>query len=220
MNQNGGNTLLIATMGFTVDFIIRRIADIKREENVHRLMAVGLDAGDGMWRRVEQTYSLLSTYLTSINVESSLHRLEITPTLIPEARDIIALGLAEAGEGDVELFLTGGPRMLVVAMLLAAMSLRGSEARRIRVVSYGEGFPGSIKARLHHITVLHRLDDKSRAILEALREGSRTPDELRRRTGLKRSTLYMKLEDLRREGLIVSEGRGRWSVHPDLVNYL
>lgn len=185
------------------------------------MILVGLDAGDGMWKRVEQTYSLLSHYLASIGVRGELRRLRLAPGLVSDLKDEISGALARAGQdGVLELFLTGGPRMLIVAVMLAAYTLDDEESMRIRVVSYGEGFPGSIHAWLGHIKALNRLDRESRLILKNIRDGHNTVRELLRIMDIPRSTLYKKLDDLARLGLIEKEGTGAWRVQRDLENLI
>ncbi len=212
---------MLATLGFTVDFIIRRIADLEHDERLEDIVLVGLDTGDGTWKRVEQTYNLVSHYLTSIGIRGELKRLRLAPGLVSDIKDEIVNALGKTGSnGILELFLTGGPRMLIVAVMLAAYTLDDDESSRVRIVSYGEGFPGSIQAWLLHIKALNRLDVESRMILKNIRDGVSTVKKLLEVMDIPRSTLYKKLDDLARLGLIEKTGAGAWRIQRDVENLI
>ncbi|BAN89819.1 CRISPR-associated CARF protein Csa3 [Aeropyrum camini] len=211
--------MLVASIGFTVDFIIRRLADLRGGQSVSRVVAVGLDVGDGSWSRVEQTYSLLNHYLASMSIDSTLEKLHLGPRLVPQARDLIYRE-ASSFDGDVELYLSGGPRMLIVTLMLAAYSLDINTSSKIVVVSYGEGFPGSIEFRLIHAKILSSLDKQSLTILKAIASGNDNVKSLIETLDMPRSTLYKKLEDLEKMGLAKKISRGRWVLEEGLDKLL
>lgn len=56
----GGVTVLVATLGFTADFSLRRIAELSGEGGLRKVILVGLRSDDATWRRAESTFSLAS----------------------------------------------------------------------------------------------------------------------------------------------------------------
>ncbi|MCE4624519.1 MAG: hypothetical protein F7C35_01460 [Desulfurococcales archaeon] len=212
---------VIASLGFGIDFIVRRLADLK-DEQITKIVAVGLYTDGTSWRRVEQTYSILTAYLRSQGIDSSLERLDIKRgRLVAQAREVIAKTLAEAGKDEIiELHLTGGPRLLLAAFYTAALTLADEWAKRLRLSVYGEGFPGSLTVEMSKLVVLIGLDKTSRRILDFIRDGYNDINSLIVATSLPRSTLYKKVKDLEKLGLIVRVRRGEIRLHPGLESLL
>ncbi len=213
--------VVVASIGFSADLIMRRIA----RGGVRELIAVGLDAGDNAVERVESTFNLLKVYLNSMRIPSELRIIKLRgggePWFpIAEARNIIAEALARSGGEGVELLLSGGPRMLVVGLLAAALSMRKDEANRIKVLVYGEGFPGRLELRLGPLASLLCLSPRDRALLELIAAGYRETSVLLEKSGLPRSTLFKKLNELERLGLIRRDGRGLWTLDEGLERLL
>lgn len=209
--------VLVASLGFTVDFAIRRVTDLGRG-GIGRFMGVGLHTGDeDAWRRVEEAYKLLSHYLTSLGIPSELRRVRLGPSMVREARDALARAGSLAGpDGLVEVYVTGGPRVLTTALLVAALTSAPEVRDRVVVTAYGEGFRADFQLRVGPLVRLLRLDDDSRRIVDALAaSGGMRAEELREALGMKRSTLYKRLRELSLAGLVRSE-EGRWRVHEDL----
>lgn len=210
----------MASIGFSADFVLRRITDVQSRRRVDHVLAVGLDAGDGLWSRVEQTFSILRHYLTGVGISSELRKIRLSHRMIKDARDEIAYGVSLVGDnGILELFLSGGPRMLIVSLMTAAYSLDERLVDRIRIVSYGEGFPGSVEIGLRQLRVLSTLDSKSKRILELIRNGVNEVKDLIKMLDMSRSTLYLKLDELRAMGLIYNS-RGKWYVREELENLI
>jgi CRISPR-associated protein Csa3 len=194
--------VILASIGFSADFVLRRVSDIRGVEGPSLVVAVGLDVGDGQWERVERTFLVLKHYLASIGVNSRLVRVGLSSNIIRECKDAILEALTDAGQGIVELFLSGGPRILLVSLLSAAFILEEKYIDRIRIVSYGEGFPGSVAFRLSVLRLLSRLDDDEIKILKAIRNGHKRVRDLLEILDMPRSTLYLKINKLIRNGLV------------------
>jgi CRISPR-associated protein Csa3 len=201
---------LVASVGFTVDFILRRVA-AGGEPRPSRVVAAGLYTDPSSWRRVEEAARLLGVYLSKLGVDLSLERLPANSRLVAEASSLLH---REAARGPVELYLTGGPRLLVVALYTAALTLPPRIMDRVRIVSYGEGFPARLEVRPSTLARLASIDEASRRILEAIRAGARTASSILSRTGLPRSTLYKKLRELREAGLVEPGEKGVWMLPP------
>ncbi|MCE4602528.1 MAG: CRISPR-associated CARF protein Csa3 [Desulfurococcales archaeon] len=216
MSERVSGITMIATLGFGIDFIVRRLADL-RGESVSRIVVVGLYTDKSSWQRIEQTYSILAAYLTGQGIGSRLERIDLHKGgLVRQARDIIARTMAESSDDLIELYLTGGPRILLATFYTAALTLSRVWAERIRISVYGEGFPASLTVETSVLLVLASIDEVSRRILEYIRDGYNNVHNLRAALGLPRSTLYKKLKDLEDLGLIVRVGRGEFRVHPSL----
>ncbi len=205
---------IVAPIGFTMDFVLRRVLALG-SRRVAGVVLVSLDAGgESSKRRVESTVKSLEAILAQQGVIVEHRSLRPGHDLIPRARDAIARARSLSPEGDVELYLTGGPRMLVVALLLA--SLTGEPAR---VVVEGEAFDAVLQFETSIVQRLQCLDETSKRILAAVLRGATTPKEVQAATGLPRSTVYKKLRDLEEAGLIRREG-DVLRPHPDVIKVL
>ncbi len=209
--------VLVATIGFTVDFVMRRVADLGRG-SVSRVIALGIHVGDeAAWRRVEQAFKLLSGYLSGLGIDSELARVRLGPGMVRSIRDALARASSLAGpDGTVEAYLTGGPRILVAATIIAAMTSTPEVRDRLRIVVYGEGFEGALNLQVGPIVEYLKLrGGEARIIEEIARLGEATAAQLLGVLGVKRSTLYKKLAELEARGLLRRDGRG-WRVHETL----
>ncbi len=205
-----GSVVLLATLGFGIDFVVRRLRDIHAEgERVSKILAVGLWTDEATWARIDQAYSILRSYLQSLGIDSELLRIDLgKASLVREAVKAIAKALAVAGREEiVELYLTGGPRILLAAFYTAAL-LSPEWSDRLRVVVYGEGFQASLRVSLGVLRGLIELDQASLKILRVVKEKGGSISTLLAETGLPRSTLYKKLGELEKRGLVVKTGRG------------
>lgn len=207
--------VLVATLGFSMDFVLKRVYD-KDLPRVGEAVILALWTDDGSWSRIMEAYRLLEMTLEKVGIRVELERVEYGGGLVRGVRRILRRVALERPGTEVELFLTGGPRMLVVATLLAAASLEEKLAKRFSVTAYGENFPGTLSIGLYHVLALGRLDEKSESILHAIVSGVVEARKLIVELGLPKSTLYMKLSELERHGLIVREGRGRYRLQEEL----
>ena len=206
--------VLVASIGFTVDFVMRRIADLGRG-GVSRVIAIGLRTQDeGSWRRVEEAFNLLSHYLKSLGIESELREARVGHGMVRSLRDALARASSLAGmDGIVEVYLTGGPRILIVALTIASLTSSPSVREKLRIVVYGEGFEGSLEIPVEPLARLLTLDeDSSRILSEIARLGSVDAKSLMQILDIKRSTLYKKLKDMTEHGLVVNDS-GAWRIH-------
>ena len=218
--------VLLASMGFTIDFIARRIA---RGERVSRVVAVGLKLLEdpGSWDRVENAYRILEHYLKSSQIRGELRSIEYSPQwpterLLGQSKRLLdeMLGLPEvqaAGDCGLEVYLAGGPRILVTSMAVMAFaaSLDPYKGRSICITSSGEGFEAWAEVRPRLLIELANMDEEDKRLLLLLRDTGGDILEVRRRTGWPRSTLYKRLEELRERGLVErGDKRGVWKVHP------
>jgi len=206
--------VLVATIGFTADFVLRRISDEGRTA-YSRVVAVALDSGDRVARqRVEATFNMLASLLRNLQIESELRFIK-PEKAVAQGKDVLNHALKHAGSnGTVEVYLTGGPRIAVAALTLAAILYEADLGApgRIMIVSYGEAFESRLHVDAATVVklVLISGDAQARAILEELRRsGTLTPQDLLKRTGMPRSTLYKKLNDLKNMGLIVYDETAR-----------
>jgi len=187
--------VLLASFGFDVDYVLRRLAT----QRYDRVVLLGLKTREG-FERVKKAYSTLSIVCSSLKVDCVLEPIEPSNIL----RSTYSTLLREAeGADEVEVYLTGGPRILVTALLLSTLRLTGPQAEKIKLVVEGEGFDCSMSVNLHLLLEALRVDDRDKQILLAL-EGERlTLSEIARKTGLPKSTLHRRLEELVDKGLVV-----------------
>jgi len=186
---------LIASFGFDVDFVLRRLASGR----YNRVVLVSLRVSDG-FERVKKAYSTLSVVCTSLKVDCILEPVSPT-TLFKSARSILLYEVERASE--VEIYLTGGPRILVTALLLSTLTLPEDHVLKTHVVVEGEGF--ECTAHVDVKTLLRRLalDERDKSIVSALEEEKLTLGEVSKRTGIPKSTLHRRLEELIEKDLVL-----------------
>ena len=206
------DVVVVASVGFTTDFVMRRLYTL-RGHKVSRVVAVALDAGDKRARnRVVQAYSVLSGFLRGIGVDSRLEWVSYGRGMIGEARSILARAVSESGRGFVDLFLTGGLRILVVTLLLAALTLPESLASRVQVTSYGEAFDATLSVNAGHVRKILGLRSQELELLRRIAERSAAGPvrgtELMEVMDMPKSTIYKKLSELEDAGLITRKGEG------------
>ncbi|MEM4562204.1 MAG: CRISPR-associated CARF protein Csa3 [Desulfurococcaceae archaeon] len=190
---------LVATFGFDIDFVLRKLAS----RDYETVLLLSLKTSEEAQRKVEKAYSTLKIVCESLKVTCEHRPLE--PGGI--ARSVLSL-LKEITEksSSVELFLTGGPRILVATTLLSALLLPKHLAEKINVVIEGEGFECETTINLSKYQELVKLDDRDmRILLELQARGSQRLGELERYTEIPRSTLFRRLEELTTKKLVKKE---------------
>ena len=209
--------VLVASLGFTVDFAVRRVADLGRKK-VRYFIGVGLHTGDtAIWSRVEEAFKLLSHYLISLGIPSELRTVRLGRPMVREARDALARASSLAGpDGLIEVYVTGGPRILTTTLVIAALTSTPEVRDRCVITAYGEGFKANFQIHVGALAKLLSLEEESFRIVSTLaRLGGARAEELRRILGMKRSTLYKRLKELSSMGLIRSDA-GLWKVQEAL----
>ena len=199
-----------ATVGFTMDFTFRRLQRLGNR--VVKLHAIALDTGDTQARkRVEATFQGIRAFLLRLNppIDSELHWVSHRRP-VAGAREAILSALRDAGgDGIVDLNLTGGPRVLVVASLLAALTVPGGLAERINVYVEGESFESSLEfnaASARRLAAI--LDDEDTPEYKIIMyitgrgEEGATAAAIEAATGLSKSTVYEKLARLVKSGIL------------------
>lgn len=179
---------VLATLGFDTDFMNRRLA---REPRPDKVVLLGLKVDEESWRRVEKAFNIISYYCSTLKVQCSLE--EISPDTM--VREVVGVIERESREGcsDVELFLTGGPRALVIASAIA-MLFASTEAE-LKIVVEGETFDVTLEVPARSLKRILSLSELERRILLEAREPV-TPPELARRLQISKATAYRKLRAL------------------------
>jgi len=189
---------LVATFGFDIDFVLRRISG--REYGKIILLSLKTPEGE---KRVEKAYTTLKTVCISMGVDCALEWLEKNGFV----RTIYSILSREAGEASVELYLTGGPRVLVVSALTAALMLSDRHAEKINIVVEGEAFEKTWEAPLKTLKKLVALDEKSREVVMHTAVLRRTSlAELSRKLGLPKPTVLRRLRELVDKGVVCKIG--------------
>ena len=130
--------VLVASLGFSPEFVLRRIA--RGGEGLGRVVVVGLWTDGASWGRVEDAFSSIRYFCGKLGVECVLERVVLGEGLVSQLLSI--LEREARGFGGVELFLTGGPRIVVVGFVIAGLLLDYSLQERVTLVVWGEGFEG------------------------------------------------------------------------------
>ena len=206
-----GDRLLVVTLGFDERFALRALG----EHRPSRLYALALYTDESSWSRVSKAFSQLRLFAGQLGVEAELIRVdyrgERVSVLVGRLKPLLE-GLVEDSGGTV-LALTGGPRLLVVAVLVAALSLPERLVERIVLRLEGEGFDAVVVEPLANLRYAE-LDPTARRVLrllvDARREGRWVgPTEVSERLGIPKSTAYKKLQELVARGLAEYDQRSR-----------
>ncbi len=195
---------LIASLGSSELYVLRRLA--RSSDSVSRLVMVSLGGGGEQARRARDAFSNVEFVCSKTGIECRL--VEVPPSedlvyrlsrlLEEEARD----------SGDVRLFLTEGPAILIVSLLIAGLLMSPELQRKIAIEVWGEDSGMQLVVSLSLVSRIVRLDEAERGILRLLSErpGGLRASELVSLLGVARSTLYKKLRGLVESGLVAEEG--------------
>ena len=203
--------VLLASFGFDIDYVLRRLAT----QRYSRVVLLGLKTREG-FERVKKAYSTLSIVCSSLKVDCVLEPIE--PSNMLRSTYSTLLGEARGAE-EVEVYLTGGPRILVTALIISTLTLPEPEATRTKLVVEGEGFECSMSISVRDLINRLRLDDRDKTILVSLEEGRLTLSEIVKKTGLPKSTVHRRLEELVEKGLVAKTEAETYITKPyvDLV---
>lgn len=208
---------IVATIGFTSDFILRRVFDLGKEK-VNEIIPVALETDKDSKDRIEKTFSSIEAVIKALGIK--LHPLEFIKLDdgISKGREIL---IKASKEHPIDLFLTGGPRILITIMILSALTLPRYIVERVNITSYGEAFEGKLSINAGKITSFISLDEIDKKILTSLKdlegESEKGVSGLKivKHTRIPKSTVYKKLNDLREKGLIKSINR-EWKLEEDI----
>jgi CRISPR-associated protein Csa3 len=200
---------LIASFGFDVDFILRRMATVK---SYGRVVLLAIQTSG--FERVMKAYSTLSLVCTSLKKECVLEPIKPGEDIM---RPISSILKREVERAYVDVYLTGGPRILVAALLLSLLTLPKELASKTKVIIEGEGFDCYMELNVALLQEVLRLDTRDKLILQTLVIHSPlTLGELAEMINLPRSTTYRRLEELMIKKLVEKTESGTYRVK----NYL
>jgi len=198
------NKVLVASFGFDERFALRAISD----HRPRKIIAVALDTGPSARNRVEKAFHQLQLFALSLGADAELLEIRYSGEPVSRLSWIIRKRLRSLIEGysGVVVLLSGGPRILVVALLLASMALRGGTGGEVLVRIDGEGFDALVEEPVDALIPAQLGDDKVSQLLELLVEytekgQSLGPSEAARILGIPRSTAHRWLRRLVEEGL-------------------
>ena len=192
---------LVASFGFDEKFPLRALIDTKAST----IYAVGLYTDPNAWTRLKTAFHRLQTTAANLGVEAELlqidYRGEQLPELVYKLKKILEETLETCNETIVSL--TGGPRILVVALLLATQTLDIETKLRIRVE--GEGFEAVVEEDIENLKPV-QLDKTTKNTLRLLVEAATKkqplgPKEISKTLNLPKSTAHKKLQDLTKRNL-------------------
>ena len=195
------NKLLLASLGFDEKFILGALGDHKP----CKLVAIALDTGGDAWARVEKAFTQLQLFSSSLGARAELVRIPYRGESLPKLIWLLKRVLSEKLKGydEVVASLTGGPRLLVIALYTALIGLgQQGSVRNVLLRIEGKGFNAPVEEPLENT----ELDELSRELLRALISYSEKgleldPGEAARLLGIAKSTAYKKLRQLAAQGL-------------------
>ncbi|MBP1357997.1 MAG: hypothetical protein JZD40_05880 [Sulfolobus sp.] len=209
---------IIATIGFTSDFLLRRVFDLGKD-SVNEIIPIALETDTDSKTRIEKAFTNIENVLKTVGV--NIHPLEFIKIEngIARAREIL---IRASSDSTVDLFLTGGPRILITITIISALTLPSDLSKRIRITTYGEAFEGKFSINVGTITSFLSLDDLDRKILNTIKNfGSEKVSGLKIVKYLRepKSTVYKKLRDLEEKSLVKSTEKG-WKLEDDVKKLL
>ncbi len=207
--------VLVSTFGFDERPIVRAIS---RHGGFDRVYAVALRVDDGSWRRVESAYSVLRGFLGGLGVDVELVPVELGEGGFARLVWRVKGFLRSVVEGSREVWiqLSGGSRVIVLAVYTAALGLEEDVAGRVRFLVEGEGFDAEFVVGLGDLR-FRVLGVLERKVLRCLVEAGGAevgPSEVSRGLGIAKSTAHKYLRLLAEKGLAVRLGNGRYVATP------
>lgn len=198
---------LVASFGFDIDFVVRRMS----REKFDKVVLVSLYTSREAYRRVEEAYHTLSRLCIAMNIVCELER--VTPGEIFNSTYSI-LVKETSQTNSVELFLTGGPRLLVVSLLLSLLSLPEKLLKKTKIIVEGEGFEWTIEINPETYVKRLKLDEISKEIINQLDNKPQHLGELARALDRPKSSIHKKLRELASLNLITIEHNSYRSIPP------
>jgi CRISPR-associated protein Csa3 len=189
---------LIATLGFDADFTLRRLM----RGAPGRVVLLALKVDEGSWARVDSAFKLIQAFCSYRRIDCILEPVNIDRPVM-EVYSILKREL-EGVKERLELFLTGGPRIMVVSTLLAALLLPPEYSRKVKAVVEGEAFTASLEVDIGTLQKLLTLDHIERRILLTLLEHQQglTAPRIAIISKTPRTSTYRKLHSLENLGLV------------------
>jgi len=188
---------LVASFGFDIDFITYRISAVKPD----RVVLLALYTSREAYSKVEKSYHLISVICKSTKIDCELESIEPSNA----TRAVLSILEREVkNAGNVEVFLSGGPRILVITLLVASLLLPDELASKIRVVAEGEGFNCRLELDVKSLIERMRIDARSKEILNKIEliDNATFMEISRRAPDIPRSTMYRRLDELLKRGLV------------------
>ena len=153
--------VIVATLGFDADFVLRRLM----RGASGRVVLLALRVDESSWARVDSAFKLIQAFCSYNKVDCTLEPVSTTRSIV-EIYSILRREVEK--HKSLELFLTGGPRIMVVSTLIASLLLLPEHAEKVKVVVEGEAFPATIEVDIGILQKLLLLDEAERRILVAL----------------------------------------------------
>jgi len=206
---------LIATLGFDADFVLRRLM----KGAPGRVVLLALKVDEASWARVESAFRLVQAFCSYRRVDCVLEPIGVD-RIVAAVYSVLRREL-ERGCELLELFLTGGPRIMVVSALLAALLLPREHSVKVKAVVEGEAFEASLEVDVDVLQKLFTLGYGERRILITLYNHWQglTASRVAALSGTPRTSTYRKLNTLKSLGL-VEEANGRYKLTDKLRNLM
>jgi len=212
--------ILVATLGFDADLILRKLS---RNLDIRQVVCFSLWIDENSFKRVQSAFNTIRFFVEKFGGKAELKSFVIGKGLIRSILSELEKVASEAKD-RIELSLTGGPRLLVVATMIASLILDSKFAEKIVLIVEGETFEGSLEVNLKLLKYFLSLDEDSERIFRVIMSrGKMTAPEVSRETGISKSTVYKKLRELAQMALLILVGREKgeeYSVNPELDKLL
>jgi CRISPR-associated protein Csa3 len=155
---------------------------------------------EASFRRVENAFSTVKFVAERLNIPAELRAFELGRGLV---RGITAEIEKEAARDLVELYLSGGPRLLIMATLIATLLVDPIFLENITIIVEGEGFEGVIKSRADWLKKLIGLSGEEIDIIKyTAGKDVVKPLNLVKDLKIPKATAYKKLRELSSEGFL------------------
>ncbi|MET1160250.1 MAG: CRISPR-associated CARF protein Csa3, partial [Thermoprotei archaeon] len=189
--------ILIASFGFDIDYVASRIISV----NPQRVVLLALYTTEEAYSRIEKAFHMLSVMCKSMKIDCKLEKID--PKNLH--RSVYTILEYEAGNADeLEIYLTGGPRILVATLLLVTLLLPSNILLKTKITVEGEGFNCRLTIDPKVIVERMKLDNRDKMIISKLDVlGKATLSEIARvLENIPRSTIHRRLKELEEKGLI------------------
>ena len=194
---------LLASFGFDEKFALHSIMDHRPE----KVYLIALDTSGSASVRIERASNILKSVASSLGIYVELRKIPYTSENIPELVYKVKKHIRQIADkcSEIIVSLTGGPRLLVIALFLAVQTLPNLASKTV-VRLEGEGFEAVVENSVKELQPIY-LSEISRAVLGLLAEDHTNsgiglgPSTVASLLNIPKSTAHKKLQELVAKGL-------------------
>jgi len=185
-------------------------------EKFDKVVCVAVKTDENSWKRVEKAYNLIVYFAKSLNTSVFLEPVK-PERVVSQVYRILYRVVDESTH--VEVYGTGGPRIVVVALFVASLLLPFNIRHRVKFVVEGETFDALLEFKPSDLIEYITLTPEAQTIISHLLhvDAPIRVIDIVRKTGLPKSTVYKVVKRLIDKGFIEEDEHRRIKLSPRIL---